>query len=274
MQVYDTRTGAQRSSVAVDLATQAFLVNGRVDSRKHRAALLAISSTDFTDQVIPVDLSTGGLGPWVNADLGLDFGGVFNSIDVDAASGRAILGQSLFGDICIGGGRFGQIGEVDLDDGSVLPVTPSPHCMTAFAADQRGRDVYTLVGPVFSFPFLIPPGRLQDVDQARLMQLGPEKQLGANGPVFAAVDPVNGLLVVGFLAGKNYLVNNVAMSAVGVYDARSGRQISLSERFNFVNEAFSSTLFFIGERGIQLDPSTRTAWTLGPGGAQVQQFSY
>ena len=64
------------------------------------------------------------------------------------------------------------------------------------------------------------------------------------------------------------------MSAVGVYDARSGRQISLSERFNFVNEAFSSTLFFIGERGIQLDPSTRTAWTLGPGGAQVQQFSY
>jgi hypothetical protein len=273
VQVYDTATGTRRSSVSVDLATQYFLVNGRVDSRKHRAAILAYSSTDFTDQVIPVDLSTGALGQSFNADLGLDFGGVFNSIDVDSASGRAILGQAFFGDICIGG-HFGFMGEVDLDDGTVLPVSTAIHCLTAFAADQRGRNVHALLGPVFSFPRLIPPGRLQEVAQRDLTLAAPEADLGGNGPVFAASDPKNGLLVVGFLAGSDYLVNNVAMSAVGVYDTGSGRQISLSQRFNFANEVFFSSLLFIGERGIQLDPSTRTAWTFGPGGAQVQQFSY
>lgn len=29
-----------------------------------------------------------------------------------------------------------------------------------------------------------------------------------------------------------------------------------------------------GDRGIQLDPATRTGWTFGPGDSQVQQFSY
>jgi Subtilase family len=273
VQVYDTRTGALRSSVPVDLATESFLINGRVDGNKHRAAVLGLSATDFTDQVFPVDLSTGALGTPFNPDVGLDFGGVFNSIDVDSASGRAILGQSFYGDICIAG-RFGFIGEVDLDDGTTLPVASAPSCMSAFAADQRGRNVFATLGPVFSFPRIIAPGRLQNVDQGRLTQIGPVKQLGANGPVFAAVDPVNNLLVVAFLAGSDYLVNNVAMSSVGVYDSRSGKQISLSQTFNFASEVFASTLLFIGERGIQLDPARRIAWTFGPGGTQVQQFSY
>ena len=134
--------------------------------------------------------------------------------------------------------------------------------------------MYATLGPVFSFPRLIPPGRLQSVDQATLAPVGSEIELGANGPVFIASDPVNGLVLAGFLAGSDYLVNNVAMSSVGVYDAHTGRQISLSQRFNFANEVFSNSLLFIGERGIQLDPATRTAWTFGPGGAQVQQFSY
>jgi Subtilase family len=284
VQVYDTRTGALRSSVPVDFATDdcardagtrqcSFLINGRVDASKHRAALLGFSPTDFNDQVFPVDLSTGAVGSPYNPDVGLEFGGVFNAIDVDSASGRALLGQSFFGDICFTG--FPQsLGEVDLDDGSMLPVATAPSCMTAFAADQRGRNVIATQGPVFSFPRIIPPGALQNVSQSRLMQIGGQKNLGANGPVFIASDPVNGLVVVGFFGGSDYLVNNNAMSAVGVYDAASGRQISVSERFNFASEVFASTLLFVGERGVQLDPSTRTAWTFGPGGTQVQQFSY
>jgi hypothetical protein len=284
VQVYDTRTGALRSSIAVDFDTDdcardagtrqcSFLINGRVDASNHRAALLGFSPETFTDQLFPVDLGTGALGPPYNPDVGLEFGGVFNAIDIDSASGRAVLGQSFFGDLCITG--FPQsLGEVDLDDGSILPVATAPSCMTAFAADQRGRNVITTQGPVFSFPRLIPPGELQNVTQSRLMTVGGQKNLGANGAIFIASDPVNGLVVVGFLGGSDYLVNNNAMSAVGVYDAASGRPISVSERFNFASEVFSSTLLFIGERGIQLDPSTRTAWTFGPGGAQVQQFSY
>ncbi|HWE25975.1 MAG TPA: hypothetical protein VG496_18710, partial [Myxococcales bacterium] len=273
VQVYDTLARTLRSSVPVDLANQYFLINGRVDATNHRAAVLATSSNDFSDRVLPVNLRTGNLGKGINADVGVTFGGIFNSIDVDQVSGRAVVAQAFFGDICIGG-RFGFIAEVDLDNRKAMPVTSAPHCMTAFAADQRGTSIYATIGPVFSFPRLIPPGGLQAIDQTTLALTGNEMDLGANGPIFIASDPVNGLIVAGFLGGSDYLVNNVAMSAVGVYDASSGRQISLSQRFNFANEVFSNSLLFIGERGIQLDPSTRTGWTFGPGGAQVQQFSY
>ena len=94
--------------IPVDLATQYFLVNGRVDATNHRAAVLATSSTDLSDQVLPVNLQTGAIGQGLNVDVGSDFGGLFNSIDVDRASGRAIVAQAFFGDICIGG-RFGSI---------------------------------------------------------------------------------------------------------------------------------------------------------------------
>jgi len=33
-------------------------------------------------------------------------------------------------------------------------------------------------------------------------------------------------------------------------------------------------LFSVADRGIQLDPQTRTGYTYGPGATQIQQFHY
>jgi hypothetical protein len=64
------------------------------------------------------------------------------------------------------------------------------------------------------------------------------------------------------------------MSGVGVYDLATGKRLALLKSFNFVSTAFSGVQNPAIERGIQLDPATRTGWTYGPGGVQVQQFRY
>ena len=115
--------------------------------------------------------------------------------------------------------------------------------------------------------------RLQTVDQVTLAASN-LKDLGARSPLFPVVDPVNGVLLAGFAATDNYTVDNNAMSAVGVFDAGSGARLALLPRFNFLAQVFGNNSLVGNERGIQVDPATRTAWTYGPFGAQVQQFRY
>jgi hypothetical protein len=82
------------------------------------------------------------------------------------------------------------------------------------------------------------------------------------------------LFIAGFVASDSYLVDNNAMSAIGVFNASSGGQIALLPTFNFMAQLFGNNGLVGNERGIQLDPATRTGWTYGPGGVQVQQFHY
>jgi len=65
-----------------------------------------------------------------------------------------------------------------------------------------------------------------------------------------------------------------AMSAVGVFNLSSGNPIAVLPTFNYLAQLFGNNGLVGNERGIQLDPATRTAWTYGPGGVQVQRFRY
>jgi hypothetical protein len=94
-------------------------------------------------------------------------------------------------------------------------------------------------------------------------------------PLWPVVDTVHQVMVVGFLGGSDYLVNNDGMSAVGVFDLKTGALISMAEHYNFVFSALGGASIPVeSERGIQLDPSTGTAWTYAPLDNQLQQFSY
>jgi hypothetical protein len=111
------------------------------------------------------------------------------------------------------------------------------------------------------------------VDESTL-QAAPLRQLGGRSPMFPVVDPVNHLLIVAFVASPNYLVDNNAMSALGVYDTTTWQQLSLTNTFNFLSESLRGLSYTAAQRGIQIDPATRTGWTYGPFNGQVQQFSY
>jgi hypothetical protein len=271
LETFDSLSGAKIASVPVDAATDFAIVGGRVDSQQHRAALLGWSGNDFSDNVLPFHTDTGKLDPAIFADNGTDDRGIFTTLDVDSASGNALLASMFWGDLCMFFDTL--VTSVDVDHALAAPVGPVTSCISGLAADQTGRQGYLTVGPMFAFPRLFPPARFQTFDQGTL-RTSNVSGLGPRSPLFPVVDSLHGLFIAGFVASDSYLVDNNAMSAIGVFNASSGGQIALLPTFNFMAQLFGNNGLVGNERGIQLDPATRTGWTYGPGGVQVQQFHY
>jgi hypothetical protein len=269
---YDTTDRHQVADQAVDASSQYDIRGGRVDARRHRVDLLAWRGGDQTDLVVPVDTASGVPGAPVVADNGTPGRRFYTMLDVDRATGKVDLGGSLSGDLCVI--RRGGFTTVDVDAATAAPMSPTSRCLTGVASDQAGHAELT-VGPLFSYPML-PAARMQSADEAT-GNVGDIHDLGARSPIFPTVDAAHGLLVVGFLGGTDWQVNNNGMSAVGTYDLHTGAQVSISERFNLFS-AYSGLVADFGglqsQRGIQLDPATRTGWTFSPYGNEVQQFHY
>lgn len=257
---------------SVDATTGYWLLGGRVDTARHRLVMLGWRGSDFADTLLPFDTITGQMGSAVVVGNGTTTRSFYRYLDIDQANGQVDLAGALVGDLCVI--RRSGYTTVNLDTGQSTPMTTPNRCITGVAADQAGHADLT-VGPLYSFPSYR-QGRLQVVDEAD-GSVGSLQQLGADSPLFPVVDPAHGLLVVGFLAGSNYHTDNNGMSGIGVYDLHSGQQVSYISGFNLFPTIYGfpgyigSTLTW---QGIQLDPATRTGWTFGPNGDQVQQFHY
>lgn len=273
---YDTQSGQQVADVPIDAFTGYNILGGRLDEQRHEAELLAWAA-DGTDTILPVNMDTGTLGTPIPADNGTTPRS-YHVFDVDGATGKVDLAGQYLSDLCVS--RSGKYTTVDLNSGQAAPMTLTGKCVTGVAADQEGHAQLTL-GPLSVFSggshSLLPEAHLQSMDESTGVS-APAQDLQAKSPIFPVVDPIHHVLVVAFLGGPDYQVNNNGMSAVGVYDLKTGAQISFSERFNLIPTAFSSFDAAVGvienERGIQLDPATRTGWTYGPGDNQIEQFTY
>lgn len=271
VQIYDSTTGQRLADLPIDAATQYSLIGGRVDPVRHRAVVLAHSAADGSDTLLPVDVATGTMGTPLNVDT-TSSRNVYTALDVDNSTGKVVLAKAMPLGICVI--KQGVTTVADLDTATVAPAATTGRCITGVTSDQAGGSAYLTLGPVFSYPRLLPLGHWQTVDETSVT-VGAPQALDANSPVFPVIDPVHHLAIVGFLATSDYLVNNNAMSAVGVYDLNTGKLVSLSPDFNFIAAGLNGAGWFAwNERGIQIDPATRTGWTYGPGDQQVQQFSY
>ncbi len=269
---YDTTDRHQVADRSLDAVSEDSVLTARVDPQRHRADLLAWRAGDQADVVMPLDTTTGTLGAPVDVDNGTPGGHFYTMLDVQQATGKVDLAGSPLSDICVI--RAGGVTTADLDAGTAAPMSRTMRCITGLASDQAGHANVT-IGPLYSAP-LRPVARLQQVDEGN-GTVGDPQDLGGRSPMFPVVDTVHGLLIVGFLLGNDYVVNNNAMSGVGVYDLHSGARVSFSEDFNLFSLGSSMAGVFgtvQGERGIQLDPATRTAWTYSPYGDEIQQFSY
>lgn len=260
------------NDASVDASTGYWLVGGRVDATRHRLVVLGWRGSDYADTLLPFDTSTGQMETPVVVGNGTITRSFYRYLDVDQSTGQVALAGSLIGDLCVI--RRSGYTTVNLDTGQSTPMTVPNRCVTGIASDQAGHAELT-VGPLYSYPML-PQGRLQQVNEAS-GSIGSLQQLGANSPLFPVVDSAHGLLVVGFLAGNNYRTDNNGMSGIGVYDLHSGQRVSYISGFDLfpaiygISGNIGSTPTW---QGIQLDPATRTGWTYGPNGDQVQQFHY
>jgi len=86
--------------------------------------------------------------------------------------------------------------------------------------------------------------------------------------LYPAIDQTRGLIVMVQVVPADFGVNNNATSSAVVMD-EGGNVLSTLEQLFFFN-----TFLTIGANNLQLNPATRTAWTLGPGQQELETFSY
>jgi len=267
IETWDTRAGRRLRSVDVDAWAQDWLIGARVDPLRHRAVFLAYDP-DFALALLPFDLSACAFGPPVTPALGPDDFSFYNSLTLDPASGKVFMTAAAVTDFCLF--RSGPLTSVDLDTGATASGAIDS-CTTGLVAD--GKTVHVTHGPLLSNGILLPVARLQEVDELTL-QATDSTFLGARSPLFPAVDVDNQILAVAFIAGDDYELNSNATSALGTWNLRTGNRLSYTTTFNFAQVALGGVLDPLTLRGIQLDPKTRTGWTIGPGSQQLQRFSY
>ncbi|RVU15537.1 peptidase S8 [Streptomyces antnestii] len=267
VETWNTATDTLAGSTTLR-AGQDFYLTGRVDPVHNRGVLLL--RTDGKDAVLPVDLATGTAGDPVPGDPAGITPGQFTLLTIDNASGQVFLARAAGPYNCLSNA---SVARIDLDARTATKGGSTSACSHGIASDGAG-SLYNLSARVVSVN-IVPNASLGALDE----------QTGTTGSAFTvrkglptslAVDGTNQVAVVSFRTpvGPAYfgstamaVVDNNATSQLAVVDLKTGKPIRTLSGFMTGQNGAS-------ENAIQLDPKTRTGWTVGPYNEQIQQFSY
>ncbi|WP_406407204.1 hypothetical protein [Streptomyces sp. NBC_01643] len=172
-------------------------------------------------------------------------------------------------------GRLGSttVARADLAAGTVTGDGPTSACSHGIGSDGAST-LYNVPATAISVN-ITPSGVLSSLDEATGESIGDGTTLRIGKPSSLAVDGAHKIAVLSFTspAGTPYF-------GAGMYvpDNNATGQLSVGD---LTTGTVPKTLagFAIGNHGgadnaIQLDPTTRTGWTYGPGDAQIHQVAY
>jgi hypothetical protein len=253
-----------RYEVGVDYT----LFGGRVGPARHQAAFLVRRTSDNADLVLPLDVRTGTAG----ALLATGQTRRYQTIDLDAATGRFYLAHLGAGPGCFTAAAA-NVAAVDLSAGTVAPSGSLSNCAAFFAAGTT--DLYQAVYRSFSVN-LVGSLTLQPLDAATMTVSGDPVALRQQFPLGLTVDPAHGVALVPFPTPAPQAVFGFPNGVLT--DSNATAQIQESDGAVLKGFAFTDGLSggYDNEtnRGLQLDPATRTGWTFGPGARQIRRFTY
>jgi hypothetical protein len=238
-----------------------------VDSTHHRA--LFISNLFGTSSLMPFDLQTLqsgsaimlGTSRWSPA-------GAPVMLTVDQSTGTPYVMSFSSADRC----RQNSIASVDLTAGTESAPAALGYCDRAPQADGMGQNVYVSDGAPYSvFQHNTPLKNDVAEVSARSLAFTQMPNTSGYGATVTAVDPVNQLLLVGYLGTTDGPEDNTGAGSLAEYSITTGQLIKTFPSFSF---GYLVSGLVPLEGGIQLDPATRTGWTYGPDGAEIRQFSY
>ncbi|HEY4019556.1 MAG TPA: hypothetical protein VGM75_12760, partial [Pseudonocardiaceae bacterium] len=275
---YNTANGQLVADVPGPAGEQAS--GGRVDTTRHRGAVLVRRASDKADLVLPVDLATGTVGSAIPGDPSGTPAGKYSLIDIDQATGAVLLSHVGGGLICFNGGAA-NVASVNIDTGTATAATSSDGCSDAIADDSGSGTLYQMSYRSFSVN-IAGTTNLVPVSGNPLAEGSPiaVRQQPALG---LAVDSVHHLGLVAFQTPPSTprfgnvlgaLSDNNATSQLAVVDLATGKTVATVSGFGFGNGRFGGEYNASTERSVQLDPVARTGWTFAPGGDEVQQFRY
>lgn len=276
LETYDTSTGNEIGSpVRVD--DQYVVTGGRVDTKRHRAAVLAYRSSDRASFVLPVDTATGALGTALQLDPPPEGREMYSLLDVDESTG--VFSSQLLGldANCLASMGSGTMAAINLDSGTVTHSQGGIPCATGLASDQKGNLYETWYHSVsVHFPGTGYFAQLPSGDPVDLgMQQAPvalavdgEHQLALFAFRYPDLKPTGGIQQYGF-------TDNNATGRIAVVDLKTGKTVRTVTGVEYDKYgSYNGRLEFHHERVMQLDPATRTGWTYAGDGSQIQQFSY
>jgi hypothetical protein len=274
LQIYDTLT----TDLVSDVSTggQYTVLGGRVDSNRHRAAILAHRSSDNADIVLPLTLSTGTVGTPVEVDTAGVLTGGYKAIAMDQATGLVYLSRTNIVDgvpQCFGSGE-GTLISLNLDSHALTPAKDGNVCVTGLDVDEDANQVFETAYNWASLRLRLTTafsgfaGDTMDDVPIDAQLRGPGKL-----PIGLVIDSTRHLGLVAYQSSTVAGDNN-ATSQTDVVDLTTGNTVSVVPNFNFVNGYFGGQFNQTNDQPIQLDPATRTGWTISGDGRQLQQFAY
>jgi hypothetical protein len=226
--------------------------------------------------VLPVDLATGTTGDPIPADTGAIPVGTYSLLDIDQSTGDVFLGKIATAFLCLGAVAPAR---VDLDTRTVTASGSVSACGHGIASDGSGT-LYNLSAGTLSTK-IAPTATLTPYDEGT-QTTGAGFALRKGTPVSLAVDGVHHLALVSFAAPEGTVYfgsqqgvvsDNNATSQIEVVDLTTGQPVRTLNAV-IVKGRSGIMLHGVQDPSIQLDPATRTGWTYGPDGTQIQQFSY
>ncbi|MEV6057348.1 S8 family serine peptidase [Streptomyces sp. NPDC052107] len=271
LETWNTATDTLVSTVM--MPTGYTFVTGKVDPARGRAAVLLRDSTQDTSALLPIDLSTGtGASLIPLPDAARLF--PWQLIDIDSTTGDVSLMPASSTDIC--GGSV-DVPRVDLDTGTVTSAGSTSRCTRNLASDGAGT-LYGLTAHSAN-PAAAPTSVLSTVvgDDQTSRQI----PIRTGTATSLAIDSTNQLAVTGFdrPAGipsghqQGWISDNNATAQMQITDLKTGQPVRTLSGFSLATADRTNLLQYM-PRLVQLDPATRTGWTLGLYDAQIQQFSY
>ncbi|MFF4959783.1 S8 family serine peptidase [Streptomyces sp. NPDC001222] len=276
LETYDTGTGtAVGGPVRVD--GQYVVTGGRVDARRHRAAVLAYRSSDHAGFVLPVDTASGAQGTPIPLDPTPDGFSAYGLLDVDESTGVFSAQRTGNSVNCLASMGSGTMAAVDLDSGTVTHSQGGTPCAQTLASDRKG-GLYETWYHSLSVNFAgtgyfaqLPSGDPVSLGVAQApvaLAVDGEHQLALLAFRFPDLQPTGGFQQYGF-------ADNNATGRIAVVDLRTGRTVGTVTGVEYPQfGSYNGRLETHHEHAVQLDPATRTGWTYAGDGSQIQQFSY
>ncbi|KPI09845.1 peptidase S8 and S53 subtilisin kexin sedolisin [Actinobacteria bacterium OK006] len=276
LETYDTSTGnAVGSPVGVD--DQYVVTGGRVDAKRHRAAVLASRSSDRAGFVLPVNTATGAQGTPLQLEPTPDHFSTYGLLDVDESTGVFSAQKTGSTINCLASTGSGTIATINLDSETITHSQGGTPCATDLASDQKG-SLYETWYHSLSVNFAgtgyfaqLPSGEQVNLGTAQAplaLAIDGEHHLALFAFRYPDLKPTGGFQQYGF-------ADNNATGRIAVVDLKTGKTVRTVTGVEYpLFGSYNGRLETHRERVIHLDPATRTGWTYAADGSQIQQFSY
>jgi hypothetical protein len=258
-------------------------LGGRVDTVRHRAAILAHRTSDNADILLPLALSTGTVGTPVEVDTNPDVqqAGEYHGIAMNRTTGLVYLSRT--DGPCFSTGPSALI-SVNLDSGVQTPAVAGL-CVGGLDVDEGANQVFEDTDHASVNRFLPPTVTLSGFAGDTMNALDPMVARPGEPSIGLVIDPTHHLALLPFPVSAAPGDNN-ATSQTDVVDLTTGNTVSTVSNFNFVTGFWGGHFdpdpaysridpgVDIDNQPMQLDAATRTGWVISADGRQIQQFKY